>query len=191
MNAAAPAALARRALGADGLPPELHEYGEVVFATRHGSALYGFQTESSDEDWFVVTTSKRRGARQSVTNGFDVTRIGWDSFLEYALSGSHQSLEAAFSSQKVWIRPEQRAFLEGMRVSSPDVFRKYSRTVKKFCFGDFKRRRHAVRLAGDLVDLRRHGRFEPERTHREAAFAGTLAENLAGHVLAGVLLAQF
>lgn len=166
-------------------------YGDIVFATRHGSRLYGFQTESSDEDWFVVTTSHRPRPEHVVKGTLDLVQIGLQTFLDYASSGSHQSVEALFSPQKLWGDEQYRSYIEGMRITDEAAFRKYRRTIKAFSFGDFKRRRHAVRLANNLSDLRRYGRFNPELTQREAAFAGTLAENLAGHALAGILLSEF
>lgn len=170
--------------------------GEIVFYTRHGSRLYGFDTDSSDQDWFVVTTSSRPRASHRVIerNGLptlDLVTVGWDAFLRLATSGSHQSLEALFSNEKVFSHLEHRPFLDGMRIVGQDVEHVYRRTIKKFCFGDFKRRRHAVRLAGNLTELRECGRFDPRLAYREAAFAGNLAENLAGHALVGILLSQF
>lgn len=172
-----------------GTLPRIH--GDIVFATRHGSRLYGFQSDSSDEDWFIVTDSPRPRASHTVRGGLDVVQMGWNAFLEHTLSGSHQSVEAAFSRRKMWGDVSYAPFLDELRITGDDVFRKYRRTIKAFSFGDFKRRRHAVRLANNLSDLRRYGRFNPELTQREAAFAGTLAENLAGHALAGILLSEF
>ncbi|MFI9629219.1 hypothetical protein [Streptomyces sp. NPDC052042] len=169
--------------------PRIH--GEIIFATPHGSRLYGFQTDSSDEDWLIVTDSRRPRASHTVRDGLDVVQIGWTAFLEHVLAGSHQSVEAAFSHRKLWRDARFRSHLDTLLVAGDDVARKYRRTIKAFCFGDFKRRRHAVRLAQNLSDLRRYGRFNPEMTQREAAFAGTLAENLAGNALAGILLAEF
>lgn len=170
--------------------PTIH--GEILFATRHGSRLYGFQTESSDEDWFIVTDSNRRRTTHTVEDVLDVTQMGWDDFLAEALRGSHQSLEAAFSTEKIWLQGgDERAYLDGLRVTGTDVFNAYRRTIRKFSFGDFKQRRHAVRLAGNLLDLQHRGRFDPSLSYREAAFAGNLAENLAGSVLDGILSSQF
>lgn len=168
---------------------------KIVFYTRHGSKLYGLNTDSSDEDWFVVTTSSAPRATQGVIKrdgapSLDVVTVGWDAFLSLAHSGSHQSIEALFSDEKVFLQPEYAPHLADLRLTGTDIITKYRRTIKKFSFGDFKRRRHAVRLASNLTDLAENGRFDPRLTHREAALAGSLAENLAGNALAGILLSQ-
>lgn len=170
----------------------------VLFATKHGSALYGFQHEKSDRDWFVVTDSTAPRAKHSVRtlgdgSQVDIAYLGLKRFLTHVHNGSHQSVEAAFSRSLVFTPAgeQYRALLTGMRICSPEVESAYKRTIKAFSFGDFKRRRHAVRLTGNLHDLRLYGRFNPEMTYREAASASALAENIAGHALAGILLAQF
>lgn len=150
---------------------------ETIFKTVHGSRLYGFDHSASDHDSYVVTTSTRSRPRQSVRGESDVVRVGWDTFLRYATGGSHQSAEALFSPFKEWEgREEWRPFIENMRIGGGEVCAKYERTIRAFCFGDFKRRRHAVRLASNLADIRRHGRFNPScgdalrsRSHELAA----------------------
>ena len=162
----------------------------VIFATVHGSRLYGLSHDNSDEDYFIVTDSKRSKAKHSIHNGVDMCEVGIDAFLERALSGSHQSVEAMFSPFKGWGGGMEHIWgpmIEGHRITGPEVFAKYERTIKKFCFGDFKRRRHACRLSLNLASLRAEGRFNPVMTQAEALMATKYAEVFEGHELIDTL----
>lgn len=160
---------------------------EIIFSTIHGSHLYGLANEHSDKDVFYVTTSLRAKARHSYNElGWDQARVGLDTFLRRIQEGSHQSVEALFSPYKQW-NPDYdylRPMLEAYRVTGSEVFAKYERTIKKFCYGDFKRRRHAVRLAFNLDDLRAEGRFNPVMDPYRRDVAGTWAEMYEGDDLA-------
>lgn len=161
-----------------------------VFRTVHGSHLYGLAHAGSDEDTFIVTFEDHGKARQTMVGIDDTVRVGWRTFLERAMSGSHQSCEALFSAQKVWT-PDGRGLLpliEGVRVTGGDVMHKYERTIKKFAHGDFKKRRHAARLAINLRGLRTYGRFEPELTEEEKYYVRMMAE-YSGPTLTRFLLA--
>ena len=123
----------------------------------------------------------------NVETGTDSVRIGFDAFLTYCFEGSHQSLEALFSPYKQW-GPSEHAiiwqdYLGGLKITGRGVFTKYERTVRKFCFGDFKRRRHAIRLANNLSALRYEGRFNPVMSPALIAWANDKAENLKGEDL--------
>lgn len=166
---------------------------EVIFTTIHGSGLYGLATEHSDIDIFTVTTSRNRKARQKLRvdaegRNIDKVEVGLSTFLRRANSGSHQSVEALFSGRKVWMRPEHRDFIESSFVCGEEVFAKYERTIKKFCYGDFKRRRHACRLSLNLYSLRERGRFDPEMTQAEIALANGFAKGFEGDDLVAKLL---
>lgn len=148
---------------------------EVIFRTIHGSHLYGMAGPHSDLDTYTVVAGDRR-ARQKVSGADDSVVIGWDTFLEYAFAGSHQSVEAMFSPYKEWERPEFAPLLEGYRITGRSVFEKYGRTITSFAHsGDFKKRRHAARLWLNLQDLRWHGRFNPTMTPEQIAWATDLA----------------
>lgn len=157
---------------------------EPIFRTIHGSHLYGFAHAGSDMDSYVVTTSSRSRPHQSVRGDADVVRVGWNTFLAYATGGSHQSVEALFSPLKSWEAHEElRPFVESMRIGGAEVYAKYERTIRAFCFGDFKRRRHAVRLSSNLNDLRRNGRFNPRCSSDLRSRSAELAEALEGERL--------
>jgi hypothetical protein len=140
---------------------------DIVFTTIHGSHLYGMAHEGSDKDTFIVTTSTASKARHRVSQDGTIDRVtvGLDLFLRRAFEGSHQAVEALFSPYKEWgdtpVASFHRAYLEGMRITGGNVFAKYERTIKTFCYGDFKRRRHAVRLSLNLRGLRENGMFNP------------------------------
>lgn len=156
---------------------------EIIFETVHGSHLYGLAHDGSDHDVFRVTTSTRPRAKHFERGAEDVCEVGITVFLERALAGSHQSVEALFSPRKEWRDTRYRALVENTRVTGADVFAKYERTIRKFAYGDFKRRRHACRLALNLDGLRRDGRFEPVMTDIEKVLATKLATQFEGEEL--------
>lgn len=162
---------------------------EIIFTTIHGSHLYGMAGPNSDLDTYTVTTSTAR-AKQKVVDGLDTTVIGWESFIEYAFSGSHQSVEAMFSPYKEWhSRPELQAMLDGYRITGDSVLSKYRRTINAFAHADdFKRRRHACRLWLNMQELRWRGRFNPRMNPDEIRWATTMATaNITGDELAEYL----
>jgi hypothetical protein len=127
---------------------------KYVFGTVHGSHLYGLDHDGSDKDLFFVTTDMGDGkANHYVADGYDIVELGLGTFLARIHNGSHQSVEALFSDRKIWGDASYRAMLDGMVVTGPRVRETYLRTIKKFSFGDFKRRRHAGRLAVNLWQL--------------------------------------
>jgi len=148
----------------------------VIFRTIHGSRLYGFANEQSDEDWFVVTDSNR-GPTQSVVDGVDTVTVGLNAFLNNAANGSHQSVEALFSPFKQWEsrQDELEPMLNRFHVGGGAVFAKYERTIKSFCFGAFKKRRHAARLRMNLYDLRHKGWFNPRLDELDIDYCNKIA----------------
>lgn len=164
---------------------------EIVFSTLHGSRLYGFAHEGSDFDTFTVTTSRSTRVRQAVdAAGNDRVHVGIWRFLDLATSGSHQSVEALFSPLKEWgpASVQYRPMLENMLIVGGSVFEKYERTIRKFCYGDLKRRRHAVRLALNLDDLRITGRIgSVQLPDSQVAYCTRLATDLEGDALANYL----
>lgn len=156
---------------------------ELIFETVHGSHLYGWAHEGSDMDIFRVTTSTNNKALQKHVGGLDIVTVGFDTFLARALTGSHQSVEALFSTEKVWYNDTYRPMLEGIRVCGGEVFEKYERTIKKFCYGDFKKRRHACRLHLNLHELRKYGKFDPKVGQPAAVLANTYAKLYEGDEL--------
>lgn len=164
-----------------------------VFRTVHGSHLYGLAHERSDQDTYIVTASPLPLARQTIDGDDDRFVVGVYAFLRKALSGSHQSLEAVFSPYKQFTEAGAAwaPLIDGVRVTSGDAMYKYERTIRRFSFGDFKRRRHAVRLSFNLASLRAGGRFCPVMTDEQIDEANRLATDhsgaeLAHHLVPGV-----
>ena len=162
----------------------------VIFSTIHGSHLYGLAHEGSDRDTFTVTDSTSTHARQRLNGDSDSVTVGFNTFLIRALGGSHQSVEALFSPYKEWNEEflYLKPFIDNMVVCGAEVYAKYERTIRKFCFGDFKRRRHAVRLSWNLESLRAEGRFNPVMDEGEATNATALAVVAEGEELWTILM---
>lgn len=161
-----------------------------LFRTVHGSRLYGLAHENSDQDLFVVTDSESIRSAHRMDGPVDTVTLGMHEFLRKVAGGSHQSCEALFSPYQEWTAAGAawRPHLAGIVVGGADAFAKYERTIKKFSFGDFKKRRHAVRLAQNLGELRRSGQFNPAMTGIQIAEANDLATRLFDAELAQYLL---
>lgn len=162
------------------------EQGNLIFSTIAGSHLYGLAHEESDLDVYEVYEGKSPKLRQSIAGDDDRVRGTLDAFLTRAYTGSHQSVEALFSREKVYapgMEEKYGSFLDGIYIGGGDVYAKYERTIKKFSFGDFKKRRHACRLALNLHDLRKYGRFDPTLTPLAASLCAGYAKTLKGKAL--------
>lgn len=162
----------------------------LIFETVHGSHLYGLNHAESDRDVFFVTDSDSRHSRHSMNSetGLDQVRTGLKTFLRRVEEGSHQSVEALFSPYKFWHQPEYAPMIESIRVTGGAVFAKYERTIKNFCHGNFKKRRHACRLALNLASLRESGRFNPAMTETEKVLANSYAKQFEGDTLVPMLI---
>lgn len=164
---------------------------DIIFYTRHGSRLYGLHHEGSDYDTYTVTTSLKNKAQHDVNKvtGEDKVRVGLDTFLIRVHEGSHQALEALFSPYKVW-NPDYyhlQPMIDSYRVAGPEVYAKYERTIKHFCYGELKQRRHAVRLYLNLADMRQDGRFDPRVSETDLRLINSAAQRNSGDDLARVL----
>lgn len=168
---------------------------DVIFETIHGSRLYGLFHEGSDKDIYrlVNTFPARRKARHKVNEDADLVEMPLLVFMTYIWKGSHQSLEALFSPFKVW-NPKfdyYRPIIETYRVGGAAVFSAYRRTITSFCYGDYKKRRHAVRLRGNLEDLYEAGRFNPIMSDSDITRADFLARHYEGDALRELLLEKW
>lgn len=163
----------------------------IIFSTVHGSRLYGFAHAGSDNDTFTVTDERTRPLTQKVRGDQDDVTVGINRFLQLAYSGSHQSCEALFSREKKWASDQMRErwapMLSAAYVTDPDAYAKYERTIRAFCYGDFKRRRHACRLAANLEELRRFGEFNPRASFTQVDHWNHLASDYSGDTLAEIL----
>lgn len=158
---------------------------KVLFKTRHGSHLYGLNHADSDEDFYTVLERPRgrryKWAKQSIVDGEDSLRVDLPTWLRLCEKGVPQALEAMFSTEPM---EDNLPFLRASYRAGGEVRRTYARTITNFVYTDeFKRRRHAVRLAYNLNDLLKYGRFNPRMTPGQIEIANSLALDYHGEGL--------
>lgn len=157
-----------------------------MFKTIHGSRLYGLNHANSDEDFYTVVTktpvdsrwgrqTRARYAKQTTQNGEDSMVVDFGTWVEMCRNGVPQALEAMFSEMPIEDRIED--FRRGFRVGT-EVYARYFRTIKSFALADDstgKKRRHALRLALNLRDIGRYGRFNPTLSAEDARYITFMA----------------
>lgn len=138
---------------------------EILFKTPHGSRLYGLHHENSDYDFYTVVdkvkTVKAKYAKQTIVDGVDSMVVDFGTWLGQCQAGVPQALEAMFSEQP--LEDKIAAFRQGY-VAGTRTWERYLRTIKSFALdedNEFKKKRHALRLACNFQDMRRWGRFNP------------------------------
>jgi hypothetical protein len=150
---------------------------QVLFKTVHGSHLYGLAHEGSDEDFYVVLSkvkiAKAKYAKQKIHDGVDTMTVDFGTWVGQCRDGVPQALEAMFSSMPE--HDEIGAFRYGFRVGTT-AHERYLRTITSFAMNqDYKRKRHALRLALNFVDLKQYGRFNPTLTDDQVDFVSDYA----------------
>lgn len=163
--------------------------GNIAFTTIHGSRLYGLSHDDSDRDSMIVYMDGRQ-AKNIKKGEEDIIHVGITTLIEKAESGAHQFLEGLFSQQKQWHNDDWKPMIENVRIPPALIAAKYERTIKRLCFDDFKRRRHAVRLFCGLSDMRLNnsGRFNPTLSEEDVEFTGYMATLYKNWDLAEFLL---
>jgi predicted nucleotidyltransferase len=161
---------------------------EVLFKTVHGSRLYGLAHENSDEDFYtVVIQPARRGwpgrqpkanySKQKISGSEDSVVVGFGTWIEQCKSGVPQALEAMFSDMVIEDHiPNLRAAFR----AGPACWPKYLDTIKSFAYAEkdsYKRKRHALRLALNLSEMSRTGRFNPTLNPVRAVMITDWADN--------------
>lgn len=162
---------------------------EVLFKTVHGSRLYGLSHANSDEDFYTVVTKKpytgrgqgkARYAKQKINGDEDSMVVDFGTWVEMCRSGVPQALEAMFSDMP--IGDDRIAdFRRGFRVGT-EVYERYFRTIKSFALAEdegIKKRRHAPRLALNLNEIGKRGRFNPTLSAEDARYITDMAHK--GH----------
>jgi len=144
----------------------------VLFKTVHGSHLYGLAHENSDNDFYTVLdkvkNKKARYAKQKIVDSEDSMVVDFGTWLGMCVNGVPQALEAMFSTMPLY--DDIRQFRAGFRVST-GASERYLRTITNFCFTqDPKRKRHGLRLALNMHDFLREGRFNPTLNANEADY---------------------
>jgi len=159
---------------------------EVLFKTIHGSRLYGLNHAGSDDDFYTVVTkkltdtrigrqTKARYAKQTIVDNEDSMVVDFGTWVEMCKSGVPQALEAMFSGMPL----EDR--IGDFRASwycGDQVYQRYFRTIKSFALSEdegIKKRRHALRLALNLNEIGRTGRFNPTLSKEDANYITRMA----------------
>jgi hypothetical protein len=152
----------------------------MLFKTIHGSHLYGLSHEGSDWDYYTVlqTVPNKRAkyARQTITGDEDSMVVDFGTWMEMCRNGVPQALEAMFSHDPFVQYDSIRQFRDSFRIST-GASERYLRTITSFTMTqDPKRKRHGLRLALNMYDFTREGRFNPTMTQNEADWATEVAK---------------
>lgn len=160
---------------------------EVLFKTVHGSRLYGLSHAGSDEDFYTVVTkqvtdtrfgrqTRARYAKQKINGDEDSMVVDFGTWVNMCQNGVPQALEAMFSDMPVGddrLADYRRSFRAG-----PAAWERYYRTIKSFALAEddsIKKRRHALRLALNLNEMARTGRFNPTLSLEDARYITDMA----------------
>jgi hypothetical protein len=164
----------------------------TLLLTPNGSRLYGLAHSNSDDDYYRVvlddyfhdavgkapTGNRNRLIHHAINDGVDELTVGFGTFARLAFDGTPQTLETMFSQQSIVDRLEE--FRNAYYASTgPDSMRDaYRRTIHRFIYGNFKSRRHALRLSINLEEsMRRGGRFNPTLTAEQASYITAAASS--------------
>jgi len=155
----------------------------ILFKTVHGSRLYGLSHENSDWDYYTVIdkvkTAKAKYATHKIVDDVDSLVVDFGTWIDLCQKGVPQALEAMFSQMPIVdeIADFRASFVAGTNYDA------YLRTIKALSFGDtFKHKRHAIRLALEMRDMRATGRFNPTLTPVYVDLVNSLAELRSEHV---------
>lgn len=152
---------------------------EILLQTIHGSRLYGLHHAESDYDYYTVIPTRRgvrkRNAKQKIIGNRDTFVIDMSTFMVDCDKGVPQALEALFSEQATIDNISE--FRHNFTINTGNIIRSYRRTIKNFAEGDFKKKRHALRLALNLDEAVRYGKFNPTLSQDDADWISTLANH--------------
>lgn len=139
---------------------------ETLLLTHTGSKLYGLNHADSDNDTYriipTINNGRKRNAKHIIKGEEDQLTIDFKTFTMFAYDGQPQALEAMFSPIATIdkISEFRSGFYAGLNHDS--MIGRYRRTITKFAHGDFKHRRHALRLTLNLEEaMRNRGYFNP------------------------------
>lgn len=149
----------------------------VLFKTVHGSRLYGLANENSDDDYFTLCANRpktrARYAKQTITGQEDSLVMDFSTWLQSCQKGVPQALEAMFSTMAI---VDDIAEFRAAYTVGTGVFDTYLRTIKSFALQEgYKPKRHALRLALNLAEMAKTGRFNPTLSPEDAAYVSAYA----------------
>jgi predicted nucleotidyltransferase len=144
----------------------------ILFKTVHGSHLYGLAHADSDNDTYTVLdkvkNARAKYAKQKISGDDDSMIVDFGTWIGMCQDGVPQALEAMFSSMA--IEDKISDFRSQFRVST-GASERYLRTITSFTFTqDPKRKRHGLRLALNMWDFTRYGRFNPTLNANQVDF---------------------
>lgn len=154
----------------------------LLFRSYAGSILHGLATSSSDIDIFEVysegfgipsSSHELKREIQTIKGKDDVTKITLSRFMQRSMEGSHQCLDAMFSSipEVDKISALRKSFYCGN--NTVETFR---RSIREMAFQKVpKKRRHAVRVTLNLIQIMERGRYEPQLTDEEKKFTDEIS----------------
>lgn len=143
----------------------------LLIQSIHGSRLYGLHHEGSDYDYWSVYANtpkaKARNIKQKLAGDQDNVEMDLSTMVEYADRSSHQVLELVFSEKKTVCLIED--WCNNFVVNLPTMRDLYFRTIENFWLkawaneGSLRTKtfRHCVRMAINLEEAQRLGRFNP------------------------------
>ena len=173
------------------LEEQINKNFNIVLLTVHGSHLYGFETEESDVDLYVVVdfidnnVLNKKFVKQFVVENqgtvFDVNVVGWQRWVGLLNKGRHQACEAFFSPY-AYVHSNYAAYCEGFVMPAHVIIESFISVVKSFTVSGFncpknvdvnvfvepvdnernvKKLRHAARLAKHVKMVYETGTFTP------------------------------
>lgn len=153
----------------------------MLYKTVHGSHLYGLAHAGSDDDFYVVVETQRKKkakyAKQSIVDGVDTTTVDFGTWVNQCQAGVPQALEAMFSQMPLYESAGIAEYRNAFRVGQ-SIRDRYYRTIDNFLAApDVKKNRHALRLALNLREALRYGRFDPTLAPRQAVWVTYHAKN--------------
>lgn len=148
----------------------------LLLKVQAGSRLYGYSTEASDDDYFEVhtepfiisTREAPRKVKQTIIDGVDTLQMTLSTFLERAMDGSHQALDAMFAAEPI---VDEISALRHNFHAGYEVIPTYVRIITKFAVQEgYRKQRHALRAMFNLEDLLNTGRYAPELSQERIDF---------------------
>lgn len=143
----------------------------LLFRSYTGSILHGLSTPASDIDIFEVHSESFGSAYankqevQKIEGKYDVTKVTLSRFMQRSMEGSHQCLDAMFSS--IAEVDEISALRNNFRAGFNTV-ETMRRSITEMAYqAPAKKRRHAVRVTLNLIQIMDHGRYEPKLNEAE------------------------
>lgn len=158
----------------------------TLLLTPIGSHLYGLAHAGSDRDYYRVVKddyfsqsgSRHRSAKHKITDDADEVTVPFREFSRFAFLAYPQALESMFSEQATIDRIDfiRNSFYAGIGMDS--MRERYRKTIRNFAHGNFKERRHALRLSINLDNaLKSGGRFNPTLNAEQAEFITSAASS--------------